>query len=89
MKLLVALSAFAAVSVAGAGYFTATSNTETGKELRSLIGMEECEGGTCSDEKECLPITEECGLDAPCPSEAKPDCGSSCDEEKPQDEFPT
>ena len=40
MKLLVALSAFAAVSVAGAGYFTVTSNTETGKELRSLIGME-------------------------------------------------
>ena len=89
MKLLVALSAFAAVSVAGAGYFTVTSNTETGKELRSLIGMEECEGGTCSDEKEFLPLTEECGLNVPCPSEVKPDCGSSCDEEKPQDEFPT
>ena len=79
MKLLIALSAFAVVSVAGAGYFTVTSNTETGKELRSLIGMEECEGGTCSD-VEANPA---------CSSEAKSDCGSSCDEEKPQDEFPT
>ena len=79
MKLLVALSTFAAVSVAGAGYFTVTSDTETGKELRSLIGMEECEGGTCSD-VEAKPA---------CSSEAKSDCGSSCDQEKPQDEFPT
>ena len=86
MKLLIALSAFAVVSVAAGGYVAITSDTETGKELRSLIGIEEC-----------LPLTEECGLDAPCPSdakpdcssEAKPDCGSSCDEAKPQDQFPT
>ena len=75
MKLLIALSAFAVVSVAGAGYFTVTSDTETGKELRSLIGMEECEGGTCSD-VETKPA---------CSS----DCSSSCDDEKSQDEFPT
>tara|TARA_B100000941_G_C28460390_1_gene530405 strand:- start:76 stop:303 length:228 start_codon:yes stop_codon:yes gene_type:complete len=75
MKLLIALSTFAAVSVAGAGYFTVTSDTETGKELRSLIGMEECEGGTCSDVK----------TKPACSS----DCSSSCDDEKPQDEFPS
>ena len=49
MKLLIALSAFAVVSVAAGGYVAVTSDTETGKELRSLIGLEECEGSTCSD----------------------------------------
>ena len=67
MKLLIALSAFAVVSVAAGGYVAVTSDTETGKELRSLIGLEECEGSTCSD------------------TEAKPACGSSCDE----DQLPT
>ena len=67
MKLLIALSAFAVVSVAAGGYVAVTSDTETGKELRSLIGLEECEGSTCSD------------------AEAKPACGSSCDE----DQLPT
>ena len=55
MKLLIALSAFAVVSVAAGGYVAVTSDTETGKELRSLIGLEECEGSTCSD-AEAKPI---------------------------------
>ena len=55
------------MSVAAGGYVAVTSDTETGKELRSLIGLEECEGSTCSD------------------AEAKPACGSSCDE----DQLPT
>ena len=79
MKLLIALSAFAVVSVAAGGYVAITSDTETGKELRSLIGIEECEGGACSD-TDAKPA---------CSSEAKPNCGSSCDEAKPQDQFPT
>ncbi len=89
MKLLISLSIIAVVSVAAGGYVAVTSDTETGKELRNLIGIEECEGGACSDVKECLPLTEECGLKAPCSSEAKPDCDSGCDEEKTQDQFPT
>ena len=79
MKLLIAISAFAVASVAAGGYVAITSDTETGKELRSLIGLEECEGGTCSD------------VDAKpaCSSEAKSDCGSCCDEAKTQDQLPT
>ena len=79
MKLLIALSAFAVASVAAGGYVAVTSDTATGKELRSLIGIEECEAGNCSD-VEAKPA---------CSLEAKPDCGSSCDEAKPQDKFPT
>ena len=79
MKLLIAISAFAVASVAAGGYVAITSDTETGKELRSLIGLEECEGGTCSD----------VDVKPACSSEAKSDCGSSCDEAKSQDQLPT
>jgi len=88
MKALAALLATVAVSVSGVGLYALTSESESGQKLRALIGLTECEGA-----KECLPLTKECGLNAPCPEAAsKPSCGSkpSCDEKKTtEDQNPT
>ena len=89
MKALTAIMATVAVSVGGAGLFALTSESENGQKLRSLVGLTECEEGA----RECLPLTDECGLNAPCSEAAsKPECGAkpACtDQKKIEDQNPT
>ena len=77
MKALITFIAIAAVSVAGAGFYYVSSTSES----------------ECSASKgECFPLTEECGLKAPCDEAGKPDCGAkpACtDQKKAEDQNPT
>ena len=77
MKALVTFIAIAAVSVTGAGFYYVNSTSES----------------ECSASKgECLPLTEECGLNAPCDEASKPDCGAKtdcADQKKAEDQNPT
>ena len=80
MKALITFIAIAAVSVTGAGFYYVSSNSAKAE-------------AECSASKgECLPLTEECGLKAPCDEGAKPDCGAkpACtDQKKAEDQNPT
>ena len=76
MKALVTFIAIAAVSVGAAGFYYVSSTSEA----------------ECSASKgECLPLTEECGLNAPCDEGAKLDCGAKecTDQKKAEDQNPT
>ena len=77
MKALLALIAIAAVSVGGTGFYYVNSTSEF----------------ECSASKgECLPLTEECGLNAPCDEAAKPDRAAkpACtDQKKTEGQNPT
>ena len=85
MKALVAFIAIAAVSVAGAGFYYVTSTSN--KVLYEANSESECS----ASKEECLPLTEECGLKAPCDEAAKPDCGAKecTDQKKAEDQNPT
>ena len=99
MKALVAFIAIAAVSVAGAGFYYVTSTSN--KVLYEANSESECS----ASKGECLPLTEECGLKAPCDEGAKecdlkapcdegakPDCGAKTDctdQKKAEDQNPT
>ena len=79
MKALITFIAIAAVSVTGAGFYYVSSNSAKAE-------------AECSASKgECLPLTEECGLKAPCDEGAKPDCGDKecTDQKKAEDQNPT
>ena len=88
MKTLRVLLAMVGISVGGAGLYALTSESENGQKLRSFIGLTECEGA-----KECLPLTDDCGLKAPCTEAAsKPECGAKtdcADQKKAEDQNPT
>ena len=88
MKTFSVILASVGISVASAGLYALTAETESGQKLRSFIGLSECEGAS----GECLPLTE-CGLKEPCDeSSIKASCDSEpcCDEEKQtEDQNPT
>jgi hypothetical protein len=80
MKALITFVAIAAVSATGAGFYYVSSNSAKAE-------------AECSASKgECLPLTEECGLKAPCDEGANPDCGAKPDcnnLKKAEDQNPT
>lgn len=86
MKALVSIFVIGVFSVAGTGLYAITSESEAAYDLRALFGLNEYKTD------ECLPLTDECGINEPCDSASKPSCDSKpcCDEVKTiKDQNPT